>query len=511
MFFEIVHFLGINKTHFCVFFKFFRVFGETILFCKNTCNVLLFVALFVYAMTSPSKKPAQNFSDCDISDALSALQSSFIHADNTRTKEHRIRLYEDQGFSKQIRNSFHFNDYQIPAPQYVGVPLFIFEPLTDKEIEYLQHVRSLSIRTTLDDIPQALAQNLVSLEAPHLDMQKFSHKVFPHLRTINGAQYRSRYRSTPDKKQVSFKDFQHSSGASFYLPMYGQTIGTPFGVSARYDAVLSQFEQRKTPLSRVWLTLGSDIKNSDGSYAPANLHYAQDGMPLEWFDEDQAVEDILSLVDIAAQTQTKVILTLHSSDLYKRHADVLLDPQKRTRLIELDRQLLSLAFSKLSPQQKKWIAYVEMVNEPDHLARETDLVATQMFVAEGIDMLREVTEKPISIGPAKQYNLGYWLPFLKAGDQLQVHWYHTSEQKKDDAYLSHLTDIRALNIPENTTVILGEAQGNIGDTNIMDSVHKKAYECGYDGVLFWLDNHTSQPKYRFDASAFQTLLDTPLR
>ena len=124
---------------------------------------------------------------------------------------------------------------------------------------------------------------------------------------------------------------------------------------------------------------------------------------------------------------------------------------------------------------------------------------------EGIQMIREVTHKPISVGPAKQYNTGFWLPFLQEGDQFQVHWYHTMEQEKDEPYLSFLTNVQALNVPKKTSVILGEAQANIGDENIMDDVMKKAHDCGYEGVLFWFDNNTKDPKYKFDSTKFQEI------
>ncbi|MBU0682892.1 MAG: hypothetical protein KJ864_01190, partial [Candidatus Omnitrophica bacterium] len=247
---------------------------------------------------------------------------------------------------------------------------------------------------------------------------------------------------------VSAQEFADNSGVSFYLSMYEKAVGVAGqSISACYDKVLALFKRLKVSSARVWLTIGS--KNTSG------IRYDDvTGMPLDFTNFDLAVQDVVKLVQIAKETNTKLILVLHNNDLAEHHKDVFVDPDKRAALIELDRQLLERVKSELGADWDNYVKAIEFMNEPDDA--NTFVYYTQEFVKAGNAMIRTLG-KPVTLGPGKMENAEFWLleSMLKPGDIFQLHAYNNNkEQLLSDLRLN----IGRLDVPEGVSVIYGEVQ-----------------------------------------------------
>ncbi|MBU1894605.1 MAG: hypothetical protein KJ983_02155, partial [Candidatus Omnitrophica bacterium] len=290
---------------------------------------------------------------------------------------------------------------------------------------------------------------------------------------------------------VSEQKFAEKSGASFYLWLYEKTIGVSgTGVSVYYDRILEKFKRMSVDVARVWLTIGS--KNTSG------IKYAADGMPIRFKDFEQAVEDLVNLIKIGKETETRLILVLHNYDLAEAHKDVLEDPEKAKKLIELDRQLLTAAKAKLGADWDKYVSAIEVMNEPDQSEASTGSV--QGFVKAGNTVIRSL-DKPVSMAAGELGKAGFLISMLEDGDIFQIHWYYDFHEKPTGkAMFSELRkNVGRFNLPDGVKVkvVVGEAQPNIGDRSIIREVMAATRESGAEEVWMWFDDKAN-PEYKID-------------
>ena len=277
---------------------------------------------------------------------------------------------------------------------------------------------------------------------------------------------------------VTGEEFFQNSGVSFYFAEFERSIGTDDGISAHEIEIRELFESMNVQTARVWLSLGSG--------QDSGVLYSEDGTPIGFKNKELAVQDMVKLVRIAKDSGTRLVIMMHNSDLAEEHRDVLDDITKTEAMIELDRIFLNEVLAELG-SDSFWIEAIDPMNEPDNT--NTFLSNTQRFVHRVIDMAREVTGKPINMGPCKRENTGYWSWMLEAGDYFQIHWYdESSEEYGVKLYDVLKQNIGQMNLPEGVKVIVGEGQPSIGSESIIPGVIDAARSAGMSGVYFWFDN-----------------------
>jgi len=295
------------------------------------------------------------------------------------------------------------------------------------------------------------------------------------VQTIEPAERVEIYSDSPvEVNPTTPEEFSANSGASFYLSQREEAIGTGNGVTAREAEIREMFQRVNVRKGRVFLTIGSG--------GTSGIEYSDDGTPIGFvLDEASAVEDLVTLVRIAKETDTKLTLVLHDYDLAVEHKDVLDDPVKRAAMIELDRRILAGAFEELG-EDSSYIEAIEPMNEPDNA--NTFASNTQKFVREIIAMIRETTGKPVSVGSGNIEASVYWIQMLEAGDIFQIHWYHDFDERPYSLPLFTALErnIGDYEIPEGVRVVIGEAQSIMGGQSIIAGAVDAGRASGAEGI-----------------------------
>ncbi len=419
---------------------------------------------------------------------LHVLKSSIVR-DNTHVQQRFPQIYDIRQLSPQLQHQFQGG---FELPEQTTKRFFVYEKLNQWDVAFLSRVPNLQLKVTGSTLDPLLAPFVGDLEAPHISMKSLFLLSTPRLHTLNGMPYRTPFLSTNVRPMPLKTEFFRHTGTSFYLNKYASSIGIE---TESLKNIESQIESATGSFLRVWLTLSSKDKNKKGEIEEGNLLHHADGTPKEWKNLEKMIIDVRALLNAAEKSKKKLILTLHSSDLYKYQSDFVTDPQKQKLFFEKDKEFLQTLWHRLSDTEKETISYIEFMNEPDHVSEEINHRDVYQFVEKGVQMIRNITQKPISIGPAKIYNMGQWTPLLQPNDCFQVHWYRAIEdQYEEDPYTQLQYSMKTANVPAGCRIILGEAQGNVGNIDITNEVIQYSRQSGYDGVLFWFDNRKN-PKY----------------
>ena len=374
---------------------------------------------------------------------------------------------------------------------------------TDPGFDPLSGIRRIGVKFVIDEKFQ---DTFVSLNPDETVRDGFLEvagiKILPVEGVVHEAEWQNVYRDVPiAMPAIGVETFVANSGISLYLKMYERAIGTPDGVTARYEETLNEFKkyaEKGIKNARVLLCMGS--KDTSG------IEFDESGdMPIGFKDQELAILDIANLIRIGSETDIKLDIVLHNKDITETHSGIFSDEENWEALLALDRIALNGAKDICGEDAWKYFEYAEILNEPD----DAGLVSwyTQQVVKAGNTMIRNDIGKPVTLGPDKIEHVGNWLlsSMLKPGDMYQIHCYNDNLEE----LLAELRkNIGRFIVPEGVKICYGEAQVSMYDTesrttdSILYEVFLAAHESGADGVYGWFDNRFA-PKYTLDKDEYE--------
>ena len=289
---------------------------------------------------------------------------------------------------------------------------------------------------------------------------------------------------------VSVSGFQELSGVALY-DKYGHDVGGNKGWSTRIQELTAKFTEWKAKgVNVVRIFTLCDLRNDA-------ITFDSNGKPTGY--SEKTVDDLFALIKAADRAGVKVMPVLFDFHLANgvseengnpvgEHANLFSNSEHKEALLEIFEEILTKLKSKMDSEGvNDGLLAFEPLNEPGLiiLPQGNEMAYTQEFVDDFVGLFRKVfPDKPISLSvrSANNFeNLKYWLPLLKKGDILNIHWYPEVGNRFGDLE----TNIGKLNIPDGVIVMIGEASSNDGIEKVLDKAHKS----GFKGLLFWSDSH----------------------
>jgi len=167
--------------------------------------------------------------------------------------------------------------------------------------------------------------------------------------------------------------FVKNTGLVIDLPQGARSIGTEDGVSSRPDEVEELFRNLTVPSVIVNLKIGS----GDAS----GVEYSDDGTPLGLKNLQLAIDDMLSLINIAAKYNKKLTIMFHDDDITEMHSDVLEDAMKSMAMVSNVDCKLRDEVKKNAGENWDFVEYLGFLNNPD--TTDVDDAYAKQFVTIG--------------------------------------------------------------------------------------------------------------------------------